>query len=91
MQPFSCEHREKHISKRNYEITVVGYTYGGDLFCRIRTLKQCWGSMVRIWIRIPVSYNLPIGTILFCQACFQPAQHIYWEREGSGAGSGSIL
>jgi hypothetical protein len=23
MQPFSCQHREQHISKRNNEITVV--------------------------------------------------------------------
>jgi hypothetical protein len=22
MQPFSCQHREKHISKQNYEISV---------------------------------------------------------------------
>jgi hypothetical protein len=23
MQPFSCQHRDQYISKRNYEITVV--------------------------------------------------------------------
>jgi hypothetical protein len=28
--------------------------------------------------------------ILFCQAFFQSAQHIYGKREGSEAGSGSI-
>jgi hypothetical protein len=35
MQPFSCQHGEQYISKKNYEITIVLGSYGEDLYFQI--------------------------------------------------------
>ncbi len=59
MQPFSCRHRERHISKRNYEITVVQEIHVSRLKLHRRSLEFvisfqkygiCLGFGIEVWL-----------------------------------------